>query len=338
MDVLLKYYKFSVIFAVLAVVTGFFLWGPEVAFIIFCLALLETALSFDNSVVNARILENWDEKWRKRFLTWGIFVAVFGMRVIFPIAIVVIGTGLGPVEVISMALNSPDAYAEKLTAIHHQVSGFGGAFLMMVALGFFFEEKTTYWLDAIEERLAKFGQLEGVAAAFTLLVSFAVSKYFGNALHGNEFFVAAVFGVITYMIVHGVAAMLGDDGSGDKIVKAGLAGFIYLEAIDCTFSFDGTIGAFVLSTYLPVIALGLGVGALFVRSMTIHLVEAGTLAEYRFLEHGAFYAIMVLVVIMFLSAIGIHIPEWITGGLSVMMIGLAVWRSIVHNKREAISA
>ena len=87
---------------------------------------------------------------------------------------------------------------------------------------------------------------------------------------------------------------------------------IYLEVLDASFSFDGVIGAFALTHNLFIIAIGLGIGAMYVRSMTIMLVERGTLAEYRFLEHGAFYAIIALSVIMFVQPL-MHIPEVITG-------------------------
>ena len=70
---------------------------------------------------------------------------------------------------------------------------------------------------------------------------------------------------------------------------------------------------------------------MFVRSMTIHLVERGTLAEYRFLEHGAFWAIIVLGVIMLVSA-RFHIPETFTGLIGATLIGLSLWWSIRHNR------
>lgn len=338
MNDLKRYYSTSIFVSVLCIALGTYFWGLEAGFVILCLACVEIVLSFDNAVVNARVLENWDEKWRKRFLTWGILVAVFGMRLLFPIAIVTMGTGIGPVDVVSMALNSPDVYAQHLTAIHHQVAGFGGAFLLMVGLGFFFEEKTTYWLDALEERLVKLGQLEGVAAAFALVIAYVISQCMTNPIQGVEFFIAAVFGVVSYIVVHGLASILGGDDAADGVIKAGLAGFCYLELLDMVFSGDSTIAAFVFSNYLPIITIGLSIGALFVRSMTIHLVDSGKLVEYRFLEHGAFYAIIVLTGIMFLSAIGIHLPEWVTGLLSMTMIALAVWRSMVHNKRDVVAS
>ncbi|MEP2551208.1 MAG: DUF475 domain-containing protein, partial [Marinomonas sp.] len=112
-----------------------------------------------------------------------------------------------------------------------------------------------------------------------------------------------------------------------------LGGFLYLEVLDASFSFDGVIGAFALSNNMIIIALGLSVGAMFVRSMTIHLVRAGTLNQYRYLEHGAFWAIIALGVIMLVSARW-HIPETITGLIGAVMIGLSLWWSLRYNKRN----
>jgi hypothetical protein len=346
MDTLLKHYKFSVLFAVLAVALGYVLGGLQAAIIIAALGILETSLSFDNAVVNARVLQHWDHKWRQRFLTWGIFVAVFGMRVIFPLAIVSVATGISPVAVTNMALNSPSEYANALRSVHHEVAGFGGAFLFMVAIGYFLEEKQAYWWEAIESRLTKLGQVEAVSAGLTLLASYIVSTMLADPVHGHQFFTAAVLGVISFIFAHGIGSILGggDDGEEDEasggnaagaIIKASVAGFLYLELLDASFSFDGVIGAFVLTDYLPFIALGLGIGAFFVRSMTIHLVEAGTLSEYRYLEAGAFYAIFALATVMYLSGFGIELPEWATGLMSVAFIGAALLHSIAANRRDA---
>lgn len=72
-------------------------------------------------------------------------------------------------------------------------------------------------------------------------------------------------------------------------IIAGIGGFLYLEVLDASFSFDGVIGAFAITSDVVVIMLGLAIGAMFVRSMTIYLVEKGTLEAYIYLEHGAHY-------------------------------------------------
>ena len=359
METLLKYYKLSMGFTVFALIAGAYIGfvqgdiagAATVALTVALLAVLETSLSFDNAVVNARILNGWNEKWRQIFLTWGILIAVFGMRIVFPIAIVSIATGIAPLGVIDMSLNDPDAYGAQLQSVHHEVAGFGGAFLFMVAMGFLFEDKSVRWLDAIEARLTKLGQIEGVAAAITLLIIAVVASYFPDPTKGQEFLLAGGWGVVTFILAHGLGSLLGGEGEdegedGDDsassasgpIVKAGLAGFLYLELLDASFSFDGVIGAFVLTNYLPVIALGLGVGAFFVRSMTIHLVYAGTLTQYRYLEHGAFYAILVLAILMFASGVGFHLPEWLTGLLGAAFIAMALVHSISYNRKNGVTA
>lgn len=349
MEVIKKYYGWSIAFAVFAILAGGaigyaqkgIVGALEVALIVAILAVLETSLSFDNAVVNAKVLANWDERWRKIFLTWGIWIAVFGMRVVFPIAIVAVATGMGSMDVLSMALNSPDQYALAMEAVHHEVAGFGGAFLAMVGFGFFFQDNEVKWLSFLEGKLAGLGKIEGVSAVATLASVLFVTSMFDDSVKGQQFLVAAIWGVVTYVVAHGLGALLGsgeNDGNGGTIVKAGLAGFLYLEILDASFSFDGVIGAFVLTNYLPVIALGLGIGAFFVRSMTIHLVDAGTLSEYRYLEHGAFYAIILLAGLMFASGVGFHLPEWATGLLGAAFIGVAFAHSVIHNRREAATA
>ena len=80
----------------------------------------------------------------------------------------------------------------------------------------------------------------------------------------------------------------------------------------------------------------IGIGAMYVRSMTIMLVEKKTLAEFRYLEHGAFYSILVLSVVMFAQTL-IHVHELITGLLGAGFIGLALFSSIRHNRREDVA-
>lgn len=349
MDTIKKYYSWAFGVAIAGMIGGFvlgfyqtgtFFGGLGVVLTVAILAILETSLSFDNAVANAKVLENWPKLWVDRFVNWGMPIAVFGMRGFFPIAIVSVTTGLSMLAVSKLALFEPAVYTTHLRAVHHEVSGFGGAFLFMVALGFLLAEKHVYWLEAIETRLTKLGQVEAIAAAITLVIVMLVSNLFDNPVHGSEFMRAGIWGVITFILVHGLGSVLGGEGdeSGNKIVRAGVMGFAYLEVLDASFSFDGVIGAFVLTNYLPVIMIGLGIGAMFVRSMTIHLVEAKTLAEFRYLEHGAFWAIFALACLMFGSGVGYELPEWATGLIGAAFIGLAFLNSLSYNRREALSA
>jgi hypothetical protein len=302
-------------------------------FIVAVLATLEVSLSFDNAVVNAAVLKNMSPVWRRRFLTWGIAIAVFGMRIVFSLAIVAIIARVGPVSALLMAATDPDNYSRVLTSANVSVSAFGGAFLAMVGLKHFFNrEKNVHWITVIERPLTRLGRIEAAELGLVLLLMYLVS----SRLHGHdefEFLAAGVFGLVTYIAVDGVSALLKVESvvSGE-VVQSGAASFLYLEVLDASFSFDGVIGAFALSNNLFVIAIGLGVGAMFVRSLTIMLVEHETLASYRYLERGAFYAIIALAVMMFLNAVN-HIPEVITGLIGGGFIVAAFIASVRYNRR-----
>jgi hypothetical protein len=300
------------------------------------LSILEVSLSFDNAVVNASVLKDMSEVWQRRFLTWGIAFAVFGMRIVFPLAIVAIAAGLGPVETVNLSLNDPAEYERIVSSAHVGIAGFGGAFLAMVGLKFFFDgEKDVHWIEAVEAKLAKFAALPAAEIALLLLVLWGISLLLppDEAL---TFLVAGILGLVTFIAVEGINAIL--ELREEKLrlagaaVRSGLGGFLYLNVLDASFSFDGVIGAFALSNNMIVIALGLSIGAMFVRSMTIHLVRKGTLAQYRYLEHGAFWAIIALGAIMLMTAV-FHIPETITGLIGATLIGLSLWWSIRHNRR-----
>ena len=64
----------------------------------------------------------------KRFLTWGILIAVFGMRIIFPLAIVAIFAWINPFAAMHLALSDPDQYSHIIEDAHGPISAFGGTF------------------------------------------------------------------------------------------------------------------------------------------------------------------------------------------------------------------
>lgn len=329
-----KFYSSSFIFAALAVIAGFFMGSWPVAGIILILGILEVSLSFDNAVVNASVLKNWDKVWQDRFITWGLPVAVFGMRLIFPLMIVGIAAHLNPVEALSLAMNSPAQYETILKSVHIEIAAFGSAFLMLVFFAFFIdEEKEHHWIGIPERALQAVSRIPYISYVWTALALLATSQF----LPGVEtipFLGAGLAGMVTYQSVQWLGSRLGGDDGDDtstKIIKQGVGGFMYLELLDASFSFDGVIAAFALTNQIFVIMLGLAVGAMFVRSMTIHLVETGTLSHFRYLEHGAFWAIGSLSVLMMLGAV-IHVSEVITGLVGAATIIAAVWSSIKHNR------
>lgn len=344
---LLRYYRGSIIFTIvcfaLAIWYGFSSTGSveataQLLWIVFVLSILEVSLSFDNAVVNATVLKDMDEVWQKRFLVWGIAIAVFGTRILFPLAIVAIAANLGPIEAVNLSLNRPQEYEQIVSSAHIGIAGFGGAFLTMVGFKFFFDaDKDVHWIRAIESRLAKVSAVPAAEIAILLVILWAISSGLPEE-ESLTFLTAGMLGLITFISVDALGTILKMREEAKKaqgqIVRSGLGGFLYLEVLDSSFSFDGVIGAFALSNNMVVIALGLSIGAIFVRSMTIHLVRKGTLTEYRFLEHGAFWAIIALGGIMLFSA-RFPIPETITGLIGATLIGISFWWSIRHNRRDA---
>ena len=316
--------------------SGTWAGAGEALFLAFVLSLLEASISFDNAVVNATVLKEMSPLWQHRFLTWGMWIAVFGMRLVFPLLIVSIVATVNPWEAFRIAALDPHRYASIMLSVHHEISAFGGAFLMLVALNYFFDyEKRTHWIRMIEVPLARMGKLHEIGIGVTLMLLWILSK----AVPPEEamtVLLSGIAGILCFLAVEGVSVFLRVP-KADKmdIHKASLGMFLYLEVLDASFSFDGVIGAFAITNNLFIITIGLGIGALFVRSLTILMVKKGTLDTFRYLEHGAFYAVAALATIMFVSTVH-EIHEVITGVIGILFIGASVFSSFRENKRDRI--
>ena len=301
------------------------------------ISALEVSLSFDNAVINAAKLEKMAPIWRKRFLTWGIAIAVFGMRFVFPIVIVAVFSGISCREVLNLALHNPDEYARHLSHAHIGISSFGGAFLFMLFFEFMFDrEKKIHWIRPLEKPLHKIGKSKIVPTALTLAM-LGIVQIFLPREDVSMSIVSGISGIAIHLGIHGLSAKLekmAEAKHAFAIKHAGLAAFIYLEIIDASFSLDGVLGAFALTKDVVIIAIGLAVGAFFVRSMTIMLVEKKTLDKLLYLTHGAYWAIGSLAFIMFLSTVK-EVPEIITGLLGIAFILTSLVSSLKYNKRAA---
>ncbi len=298
------------------------------------LAILEISLSFDNAIVNAAKLKTMTVLWQKRFLTWGILIAVFGMRILFPLVVVSVAAHVGPLAALEIAIYEPQLYSVLIHDAHLPIVAFGGTFLMMVALSYFMDaDKDIHWIPSLEKHFCSCAGVRGLqigAVAVTV-------GMFAFAIGGHEalrFLKAAGFGLATFVAVDYLGNLLDSQGTTGTVAKGGLGAFLYLEVLDASFSFDGVIGAFALTQNLFLIAIGLGIGALYVRSMTIMLVERKTLAEFRYLEHGAFYSILALSIIMF-SQVLVPVPEYITGTLGAGFILLSLLASLRYRRQNA---
>ena len=348
-DVLLslKMYRLSLIVTTVIGVGLLASMGLEALFRYLMLGVLEVGFSFDNAVVNATVLATMAVVWQRRFLTWGIGVAVFGMRLLFPIGIVSVTAKLSPWAVARLAFKQPNVYTEKLNAAHPEVLIACGTFLLLIFLDFIFEEREITWVSPIESRLAKVGKLDMVSIVITGVTIIAL----GEVLHNGDILVYGFASMMTYVVVNSlsnllkskdeqdaVAAKTRPMGVGTKVGRAAFATFVYLEVQDAAFSGDSVSGAFAVSSDIRLIVLGLGVGALFVRTMTVHLLRSGALDERSenrlvYLEHGANWAIGVLAALL-LSELFVVIPTYVPGLVSVLLIAASVFSSIRYNKRR----
>jgi hypothetical protein len=353
---MLRYFGFSVLLTVAALVAAVFFGGPAALLAVAVLGVLEVCLSFDNAVVNAKVLKRMSALWRKLFLYVGIFIAVFGMRLLLPIVLVAVTAKLSIPEVWDLALNDADAYAANVDAAAEAIYTFGGIFLLMIFLNFLFDdEREIHWLKPIERGLAKGGKLPYLEVVIAIAVIF-VGSQIADPEKYSTVLLSGMAGLFTYLLIGGVNELMeqpeGDDEGGDvtadgratgkdtatkAVAGAGLAAFLYLEVLDASFSFDGVIGAFALSSDIFIIALGLGIGAFWVRSLTIFMVDKGTLDEYRYLEHGAMWAIGFLAAIMILE-LRFHISEYVTGLTGLLFIVAAVLSSMRAQRREHAAA
>lgn len=300
------------------------------------LGVLEISLSFDNAVVNAKVLETMSPVWQQRFLAWGIPIATVGMRLIFPLIVIGLAAWITPYEALRIAIFDPVQYASILSHARPEIMAFGGTFLGMVGLKFMFDaEKDIHWISFLETRLQALGKMESAEAVVVLILLLITATVLPAGVNEASFLFSGVMGLLTYILVDGIGDLMGapDEVTG-AVAKSGLSTFIYLEVMDSSFSFDGVIGAFALSTNLFIIALGLGIGATCIRTMTLLLVKNKVLTQYRYLEHGAFWAVLALYLSMLIS-VRVDIPETITGLMGAAFIGVAFWSSVRWNKKHA---
>ncbi|EGD54507.1 DUF475 domain-containing protein [Gordonia neofelifaecis] len=344
----LRVFGMSFVVSIAALIAAFLYGGTTAMVLTLILGVLEVSLSFDNAVINATVLARMSEFWQKMFLTVGVIIAVFGMRLLFPLMIVWVTAGLNPVDALDLALNPPTdgspTYESIVTAAHPQIASFGGMFLLMLFLGFLFEDRELTWLSWIERPLQRAGKLRGISVVVALSLLVLTATYIAPDDETSTVMISGALGLITYIVVNGFGELfhVEEESSGGPsgLVKAtGRAGFflfLYLEVLDASFSFDGVIGAFAITADPIIIALGLGlIGAMFVRSITIYLVHRGTLSEYVFLEHGAHWAIGALALIL-LYSLGTDVPELVTGLTGLCFILAALATSLWYRRQHVV--
>ena len=349
----LEYFKGSYIVTTAGILSAY-LWGEHVlkgsggvcVFIALVLGILEVSLSFDNAVVNATKLKKMTEVWRHRFITWGIAIAVFGMRFLFPLLVVSIFAKLNLLKVLDIALHNAKLYAYYLHQTHATIVTFGGTFLLMLFLGFFLNpEKHIDWIKPVESLMKKVPGNKILDTLITLAVLDIVQMFQPAPIRMSVIY-SGLAGILIYLAIDTVSKKLEEmdekyenhkaeecESHHGLLACSGLISFLYLELIDASFSLDGVLGAFALSHDIVIITIGLAIGAMFVRSLTIMFVEEETLDEFIYLEHGAHWAIGLLALLMFISTV-VVVPEVVTGLTGLGFIIASVISSKLHKESK----
>lgn len=334
---MLRYFGFSGLLTVAAIVAALVVIGPGAALTVMVLIAIEIAFSFDNAIINAKVLEKLSGLWQQLFLTLGMVIAILGMRLVFPILIVMVTAHLPWRQVINEALHQPALYSGHLAAAHLTIAAFGGAFLLTLALYFLFDDaREVLWLKRPEEQLQRLG---GNVWLPPLVVAAVVGLAgWASGQHGHTVWRAGLVGMVSY-----TAVKLLIDGLGKLEPEAqrhytgwnALLAFLYLEVLDASFSFDGVLGAFAITSKVLLIVFGLGVGAIWVRSLTVFMVRRGILKAYIYLEHGAHYAILVLAAAL-LGSIFFNVPQAVTGitGLGIIIASFVASRQALRARQN----
>lgn len=334
----LRIFAFS---ALITVLIGIFVGlnaGPVGLWLFVVLALLEITFSFDNAVINSKILVRMSPLWQKLFLTVGIFIAVFVVRFALPIVIVMLATQLGIGEVVDLALNHPEKYGEELHKAGPVIDAFGGTFLLMIGISYFFDnDKIEHWLRPVERLFAHVGKLRFIKLIIMTLVTAVLLLTVDQSLK-QVVLISSVLGIALQFGLSSMGSLfdkrMKNSGIKQQVGWAAFASFMYLEVLDASFSFDGVIGAFAITTSVVLIVAGLGVGAFWVRSLTVYLMRSGALSKYKYLEHGAHWAILALGIVMLIKLYHVELPEWATGSLGLVFIATAVTTSIIEKRLE----
>jgi uncharacterized protein len=334
----LRIYGVSLAITAIIIAAVGFGMGPAALVTLIILSIIEITFGLDCAVINAEVLRSMNAFWRRMFRTFGIFIAVFVMRLILPLSIVAITAGLSFTEVVQLVMKHPDEYAAHIHEANPYIAMLGGTFLLMVFLDFLLGQARQNPLSGIVRHL----HVRGVRRYVQLIVVLclmAAAVFSTEPVRQMPLFVAGMAGIIIYTVARGLAAFFAvrhttHKPTADAVARGGFVAFLYLEMLDASFSFDSVIGAFAVTTNVLLIAAGLGIGAIWLRSATISMLQRGTLRHYPFLGLGANVAIGALGTLLLIE-VNVPVPELMTGVLGLAIIIVAFLASVLHNQRAA---
>lgn len=295
------------------------------------LCVFEVISSVDNAIVNAHVLKTMPEKYRKIFLIWGLFFAVFLVRGLLPFVIVwMANPDFSLMQVWSAAFSNSPEILESLERSKPILLLGGGIYLFLVFLSWLFLEEKKYAF------LAE-GFIHRQGAWFYALASIFTTGIVYFALKVNPTLaLAATIGVSAFFITDGFKKNA-EEKEKQLLTSSSMSAWskiMYLEVLDASFSLDGVIGAFAFTMSVPLIILGNGLGAFVVREMTIKGIDV--IARFAYLKNGAMYSIGILGAIMVLESFGQEFPFWVAPISTISLLIAFLMLSVVANKKEKV--
>jgi len=321
----MRYFFWPILISIIALFFSFyFRKSLEDLTTVILLSFLELSISFDNALVNAKVLNKMSKVWRQLFFWVGLPIAVFGVRLLLPLGLVSWTAGLDLIQTFNLAIHHPAVYQAKLLLNQDKLYAFGAGFLLMVFISFMWGDLKCLQIRPIWFAFEKTKISYWIARQFyfsiglLFLILFLILGLEKNLTVGFCWIAGGLIQYALYFLGHRV----------DRWVKfSGLILFVYIECLDASFSLDGVLGAFAFTTDPVLIMLGLGIGALFVRGLTIRFVQKKTLQNFIYIEHGAHYAIGLLGLVLLFEIFVSHIPSGLVGLLSLGLIGMAFYDS-----------
>ena len=293
------------------------------------LVLFETITSIDNAIINAEVLNTLGAKAKRWFLTWGMFISVFLIRLMLPWLIVWLANpSLGLIGALTATFSADPAVVQEIEESTKILLIGGGTFLVLLFFSWLFLD-TKYYGLSVEKYIAS------KAVWFYAVVSILLVGIVWFALGVDPMMtLAACIGSMAFFIVHGFRQnaeeqerrMLGGDMSD-------MSKLFYLEVVDATFSIDSVVGAFAFTISVPLIMIGCGIGALIVRKITVSNTE--TVKKYHYLKNGAMYSVFFLGSIMILDSFGVPIPAWVSPVITFATVGYFFWKSVKEIKNTS---
>ncbi len=289
--------------------------------VVFGLIVFEIISSIDNAIVNAHVLKTMPEKFRKFFLLWGMFFAVFVVRGILPFLIVwMVNPALSIAQVWTFVFsNDPQilAYVEQTRPI--LMIG-GGVYLFFIFLSWLFleEKKYAFFVEHfIHRRSAWFYAISSIFLTTIVYVTLKINPVLAFS---------AMIGSTAFFITDGFKKNAEEQEK--NLASSNMSAWskiMYLEVLDASFSIDGVIGAFAFTVSVPLILLGNGIGAFVVRELTLR--GMGVITRLAYLKNGAMYSVGVLGAIMVLESLGQHYPFWFAPLNTTILLGIFLFLS-----------